>query len=368
MKHTFFLLYISCTVINFCLPSLLSAQNYQLVWSDEFDSTQINTKEWTYEVNGNGGGNNELQYYTARSQNSSMKDGTFKITALKENYLGKAYTSARLHTNTSWQYGKIEARIKMPYGKGIWPAFWMLGSNLNSVGWPKCGEIDIMEMIGGTPTASGGDNKTFGTLHWDDSGHKYSGYNYTIASGKLADAFHNFFIVWDAKKVIWGIDNVQFGVLNTQSAAMNAFRAPFFIIINLAVGGNWPGSPDATTVFPQTLEFDYIRVYQDVVAGVSDQSTFSNDYQLLQNYPNPFNPSTSISYYLPKKSNISLKITNLLGQEVADLAQGEQPSGWHSVEWKAEVPSGMYFYRLQTADADRADDQFIQVRKMMLLK
>jgi len=344
------------------------AQNYQLVWSDEFDSTQINTNEWVYEVNGNGGGNNELQYYTARSQNSSMKDGTFKITALKETYLGKAYTSARLHTKKSWQYGKIEARIRLPYGKGIWPAFWMLGSSLSSVGWPKCGEIDIMEMIGGIPTGSGGDNRVFGTAHWDQGGHASYGQSYVIASGKLSDAFHTFSIVWDAKKIIWGIDNSQYCVINTQPVALNAFRAPFFIIINLAVGGNWPGSPDATTVFPQTMEFDYIRVYQDMVTEVTDQSLKPNDFQLLQNYPNPFNPSTTICYGLPSSSRVSVTIHNVLGQAVEQYHYGVQSAGWHETVWNTANASGLYFYRIDAQSITDPQQHFTQTKSMMLVQ
>ena len=359
MQKYFYLLLL---VWLFCFPSMMLAQNYQLVWSDEFDSTQINLSEWEYEVNGNGGGNNELQYYTSRSVNSFVKDGNFSITALKESYSGKAYTSARLHTKKSWQYGKIEARIKLPYGKGIWPAFWMLGTNISSVGWPKCGEIDIMEMIGGTASSTGGDRRVFGTVHWDQGGHASYGLNYSLTSGKLNDDFHTFFILWDAERIAWYFDNFQYCVINTQPAGLNAFRAPFFIILNLAVGGNWPGSPDASTIFPQTMEFDYIRVYQNIPSGVQHSSPPQVYFELAQNYPNPFNPTTTIQYQIPASGFVSLKIFDLLGKEIAVLVNSPQEPGKHSVPFNAShLTSGVYYYKLQSG-------MYTQVKKMQIVQ
>lgn len=348
-------------LIPFCFPSITSAQGYQLVWSDEFDSTQINLSEWEYEVNGNGGGNNELQYYTSRPSNSEMKNGSFSITAVKESYLGKAYTSARLHTKKSWQYGKIEARIKLPYGKGIWPAFWMLGKNISSVSWPKCGEIDIMEMIGGTTTSSGGDGRVFGTAHWDQGGHASYGLSYALSSGKLSDDFHTFYIIWDASKIMWFFDNTLYCTINTQPTGLNAFRAPFFIIINLAVGGNWPGSPDASTDFPQTMAIDYIRVYQDIPAGVSNGTLSIPQFELSQNYPNPFNPSTNIQYQIPASEFVTLKVYDVLGKESAVLVSKQQEAGSYSVPFDASnLTSGVYYYRLQSG-------RNTQVKKMQIV-
>lgn len=355
------------TLITVCAQ----AQTYTLVWSDEFDSTAVNQNEWQYEVNGDGGGNNELQYYTSFTKNSSINAGIFTIKALKEFYLNRSYTSARLHTKKSWQYGKIEARIKLPYGKGIWPAFWMLGSNISSVGWPSCGEIDIMEMIGGPTTASGGDGRVFGTAHWNSGGHAQYGLSYALSSGKLSDDYHLYTIVWDATKIVWYFDNAFYCIISTTPAGLNAFRAPFFIILNLAVGGNWPGAPDGTTTFPQQMDVDYVRVYQNIPTSVKENVTAPNGFSLEQNYPNPFNPTTVIQYsvseHLPGFQNLEgvavlLKIYDVLGNEIATLVNEHKMPGNYSVQFDAaSLPGGVYFYRLQSGG-------FVSVKKMQLLK
>ncbi|MCF8241623.1 MAG: family 16 glycosylhydrolase [Melioribacteraceae bacterium] len=239
----------------------LSAQTYTLVWSDEFSGTQLNESIWTRETGGGGWGNNEWQYYTDRDTNAFVQDGKLTIRALEESFGGRDYTSARLITkdNKSFQYGKIEARMKLPYGQGIWPAFWMLGQNISSVGWPACGEIDIMEMIGGSTN----DNVTYGTAHWDDNGHAMYGGNYVLSTGIFADDFHLFTIEWTPQYIKWFVDGTQFHVIDITPGGLSEFHQEFFIILNIAVGGNWPGYPDATTEFPQTMEIDYVRVYQD---------------------------------------------------------------------------------------------------------
>jgi beta-glucanase (GH16 family) len=243
----------------------IEIEGYNLLWNDEFEGSSIDPANWSYEVNADGGGNNELQYYTSRQENSNLSDGYLNIISRQEEYTsnGKTryYTSARLVTQEtkSFMYGKITARIKLPYGQGIWPAFWMLGININEVGWPKCGEIDIMEMIGG---GDGRDNVTHGTLHWDDNGHKYQGGSKKLASGIFNDDFHEFTINWDSEKIEWLLDGQPYYSLNITSEAMSEFHQHFFIILNLAVGGNWPGDPVPQTLFPQTMQVDYVRVYQ----------------------------------------------------------------------------------------------------------
>jgi beta-glucanase (GH16 family) len=239
------------------------AQNYELVWSDEFDYSVLpDPGKWTFET-GPAWTNNELQYYTNRLENAEVRDSILVITARKESYGGRDYTSARIVTYNDglwWRYGKIEARIKLPYGQGIWPAFWMLGRNFSSVGWPECGEIDIMEMIGG----EGRENTVHGTAHWDNNGsHASYGNSVTLSSGTFADDFHLFSIEWNAEKILWKMDGEQFHVIDITPAGLSEFQGEFFIILNLAVGGNWPGSPDATTVFPQELQVDYVRVYNN---------------------------------------------------------------------------------------------------------
>jgi beta-glucanase (GH16 family) len=259
------------------------AQNYELVWSDEFNYSGLPDPDiWTCETGGGGWGNNELQYYTNRLENAEVRDSILVITARKESYGGRDYTSARImtyHNNLYWKYGKVEARIRLPYGQGMWPAFWMLGKSFFSAGWPKCGEIDIMEMIGG----DGRENTVRGTVHWDNNG-SYASYgkSVSLSSGIFADTFHIFSIEWDAEKILWRMDGTQFNVIDITGAGLSEFHEEFFIILNLAVGGNWPGSPDSTTVFPQELQVDYVRVYS--LPSNIENSGYEGQFQL---FPNP---------------------------------------------------------------------------------
>lgn len=234
-----------------------------LFWSEEFDYSGLpDANIWNMETGGGGWGNNELQYYTNSEENASVGGGILTITAKEQAYGGRNYTSARITTQNKFdfKYGKIEARIKLPYGQGIWPAFWMLGANINSVSWPSCGEIDIMEMIGG----AGNDNTTHTTLHWSNNNeHASYGDHYTLPSGILADGFHVFSVEWDESRIKGFIDDTQYFVADITPAQLSEFHEDFFIIVNIAVGGNWPGAPNASTEFPQTMEIDYIRVYKD---------------------------------------------------------------------------------------------------------
>lgn len=234
-----------------------------LVWSEEFNYTGLpDPTFWNMETGGGGWGNNESQYYTNREANAKVDGGVLTITAREENQSGYDYTSARITTQNKFdfKYGRIEARIKLPYGQGIWPAFWMLGANFGSVGWPSCGEIDIMEMVGG----GGRENTCHATCHWDNNG-EYASYgeSYTLASGTFADDFHILSVEWDAQSIKGLVDGIQYYEIAISSAAMSEFRENFFVILNIAVGGNWPGYPDATTEFPQTMEVEYIRVYKN---------------------------------------------------------------------------------------------------------
>ena len=184
------------------------------------------------------------------------------ITAREESFGGSDYTSARITTQNKFdvKYGRIEASIKLPYGQGMWPAFWMLGANFSSVGWPQCGEIDIMEMVGGTS----GDKTTYCTLHWDNAGeHAQYGESYSIGSGVLADDFHVYAVEWNEQHIRGFIDETEYFVIDITPTELSEFHNNFFIILNLAVGGNWPGPPNASTEFPQTMQVDYVRVYQD---------------------------------------------------------------------------------------------------------
>jgi beta-glucanase (GH16 family) len=244
---------------------------WNLVWSDEFNGSNgsaPDSTKWTFDTGGNGWGNNELEYYTNRTQNASVQDGNLVIQALKETYTGndgvtRNYTSARLKTQGLFQqaYGRFEARIKIPYGQGMWPAFWMLGNNIDQVGWPQCGEIDIFENIGKEPSV------IYGSIH----GPGYTGAtgvsnSYTLPNGApFSDDFHIFAVEWEPTVVRFYVDSNLYATDTPSSLPAGAtwvFDHPFFIILNVAVGGDWPGPPDSTTGFPQQMLVDYVRVYQ----------------------------------------------------------------------------------------------------------
>ncbi|MDA8963390.1 family 16 glycosylhydrolase [Pseudomonadales bacterium] len=240
--------------------SPLTYSGYSLVWSDEFSGNTLNTNDWTHET-GNGcpnlcgWGNSELQSY--RSQNTTVADGHLTIEAKQE--ASGLYTSSRIKTQGKqfFKYGRIDIRAKIPRGNGLWPALWMLGESISSVGWPRSGEIDIMEMIGGS------NSTTLGTAHWFNGGHNYTGGNTTIASGELADEFHVYSIIWTAQSISWYLDDdpQPFFVLDISPSELSEFRENFFFLFNIAVGGTLGGSVDNSNL-PQTMVVDYIRVFQ----------------------------------------------------------------------------------------------------------
>lgn len=228
----------------------------KLVWSDEFSTGPLNTTVWNYELGATGWGNNELENYTNSIENVHIDSGYLHISAL--NPSGASYTSGRITTKTKkeFTYGRFEILAKLPEGKGLWPALWMLGANFSSVGWPKCGEIDIMELLGNTPAV------VHGAVHWDSNGHLSKTNEFSLLSGKFSSGFHKFSLVWTPNTLKWYVDNRQFFYLGRSEISAFPFDLPKFFIFNVAVGGNWPGSPDGTTVFPQHMIVDYVRVYQ----------------------------------------------------------------------------------------------------------
>lgn len=227
--------------------------SYKLVWSDEFNGTSVDTSTWNFERGGNGWGNNEQEYYQAA--NASESNGYLVITAKKETVGSNGYTSSRMTTQNKKQftYGKIEARISLPVGQGLWPAFWLLGSDINTVGWPACGETDIMEHINT-------DSLIYGTIHWDNNGHVQYGGNITISPSN----FHIYTVTWDKAAIRWYVDSVEYKEANIQNNinSTEEFHKPFFIILNLAVGGNWPGQSIDDSKMPASMYVDYVRVYQ----------------------------------------------------------------------------------------------------------
>jgi beta-glucanase (GH16 family) len=228
---------------------------WTLVWNDEFSGNSIDKTKWEHEVNGDGGGNNELQYYTDFTENSFVENGMLIIQALKKNYLGKEYTSARMRTKYKgdWTYGRFEIKAKLPYGQGMWPAIWMLPTDWVYGGWPESGEIDIMEMLGHETT------KIYGTIHYSNNNqHAQSGGNYSLKTGTFAGTFHVFALEWDSTGFNWYVDNNKY--FTTKHG--QPFDKRFHILLNVAVGGNWPGNPDVSTIFPQKMYMDYVRVYK----------------------------------------------------------------------------------------------------------
>ena len=242
--------------------------NWQLTWSDEFDGaagTLPDATKWNYDIGtGNSGwGNNELEYYTSRPQNISMDgNGNLVITAIKESYQGSSYTSARIKTKgiLEQQYGRFEARLKTPFGQGLWPAFWMLGNNVDTAAWPLCGEIDIMELRGQTPSS------IQSTIH----GPGYSGNNgisgtNILINSRYDNQFHLFAVEWDENKIDFFVDSYLFKRIEKSEVETKGqwiYDHPFFLILNVAVGGNFVGSPSSITPFPQSMIIDYVRVYK----------------------------------------------------------------------------------------------------------
>lgn len=237
-----------------------SSSSSPYLWHDEFDF--IDTTQWSFETGASGWGNNEWQYYTNRSENAFVQDGILHIRASKEDYEGAKYTSARMITKGkfSFTYGTIEARIALPTGNGIWPAFWLLGENIDAVSWPACGEIDIIEAVND-------ENVVYGTNHWQyEGGHAQYG-NSTkdyYGTSKVLDItqFHNYKMVWNEKLIAMYVDDFKYHEIAIENAkdGLEAFHKPQFFILNVAVAGNWPGFDVDDAQFPNEMLVDYIRV------------------------------------------------------------------------------------------------------------
>ena len=286
---------------------LLKAQCWNLVWQDEFDGSTLDLNKWEYQVGGGGWGNGELQYYT-EGNNIEVSNNTLKITANEDTaneYANNAYTSSRIRTQNKgdWRYGKMEARIKLPIGKGIWPAFWMMPSQSVYGTWPASGEIDIMEYLGHQAST------TYATCHygnaWNDKGS--SGGSTNLATGSFNDDFHTFGIEWEADEIRWYLDDVLFHSTNSSHPDFTTYNWPFdqnfHFILNIAVGGQWPGSPDASTVFPQTMEVDWVRVYQDLadvaIVGDNDVAAYETTTYSLPNTTN-----ATYNWYVPNTATL----------------------------------------------------------------
>jgi beta-glucanase (GH16 family) len=235
------------------------AQYTELMWSDEFNDTSLDAAKWTPEVK-DVWYNNELQATTSSRNNVNVTGGNLNITAIKENYNGRTFTSGRIITKgkQDFNFGRVDVRAKLPKGKGVWPAIWMLGSNDSTAPWPTCGEIDIMELRGSTPNIN---NTTmhFGTTAAD---HKYKGTQYTLPTGDFSADFHTFSVVRALNQMQFFVDGTMYYTFKSSDATPYPFNNPFYVILNLAIGGDFDGNPDASTTFPQTIQVDYVRYYQ----------------------------------------------------------------------------------------------------------
>ncbi|MEX0904288.1 MAG: glycoside hydrolase family 16 protein [Balneolaceae bacterium] len=258
--------FLICFVIFFisCLnqPAI---PNYELVWSEEFEGTSLDTTIWKFWEGP--AYNDELQFYTSRPENAYLENGHLFLQANRESYEGKEYTSARISTDSTrigWEKGRFEARIKMPAGQGLWPAFWLMP--IRDKGWPRSGEIDIMEYRGNEPSV------TTGAVHFWQAGcdespwecRRYLTDSYTLPEGSLGNDFHLYSLEWTDNELIWFLDETEFHRVAFEEieAEFEPFTGPFYIILNLAVGGNFLPDPDESTEFPQALVVDYVRVYQ----------------------------------------------------------------------------------------------------------
>lgn len=282
--------------------SVATATGWQLVWSDEFDGSALDTTKWSFEKNCTGGGNNELQCYTDRADNAFLSDGKLHIVAKKETFNGQAkgdddptynpgdtsvkrdYTSARLRTKAKgdWKFGRMEIRAKLPQGQGIWPAIWMLPTEWKYGGWPLSGEIDIMEAVNNNTGAA--DNNVHGTLHYGDNwpANKYTGTNFKPTKN-VWEEYHTYSIEWEDGEIRWYVDNTHFATQTkkgwyTKGSSVEGapFDQKFHFILNLAVGGNWPGVPNANTTFPQEMTVESVKIYRCATNVTTGKGCASN--------------------------------------------------------------------------------------------
>ena len=258
-----------CLCCQSAVPANGHSNEWKLTWSDEFngaDGTGPDPARWGFDVAGRGFGNDEFETYTSRLKNVQQRGGNLVITAWKERYTGsdgiaRWYTSGRIKSKGKFSqaYGRFEARMKLPLGKGIWPAFWLLGDDVSNVGWPRCGEVDVMENIGEA-------DRIYSTLHGPgySGGHAISA-KFNLQPGeRVDDSFHIYVVEWEPKRIRFFFDGaliVERTPKDLPAGTRWVYDHPFFVILNVAVGGFWPKYPDATTKFPQRMLVDYVRVY-----------------------------------------------------------------------------------------------------------
>jgi len=288
---------------------IINAQCPQIVWQDEFEKTSLDDKKWSpqigdgCDINLCGWGNNELQWY--QSENVELSNGKLKIIAKEEKVGGKPYSSARIRSieKGDWKYGRMEASIKLPTGKGIWPAFWMLPTHQKYGGWPQSGEIDIVELVGHEP------DKVHGTIHYGKPwpNNAYSPKTYQLHEGTFHDQFHKFAVEWEAGEIRWLLDDYLYSTKQVEDIAPNAwpFDQDFHLIFNLAVGGHWPGAPDTTTSFPQTMEVEYVRVYNGFFPSIAGKRKVDKNSTAIKYTIDNAPEGSSFTWSVPEEVNIT---------------------------------------------------------------
>ena len=330
-------------VLVFSFLHLAALGQYTLVWADEFDSADLNLSKWDYDLGQGswGWGNNELQYYTNNSSNVMLDNGYLRISANEEQVGSANYTSGRIKSKDlfDFQYGKVEARIQVPVGQGLWPAFWMLGANIDDVNWPQCGEIDVMEHIN-TETV------IHGAHHYNNNGHQYSGGSVVCD----ANEFNVYAIEWSPLSIKWMLNGVMFYEADISSSAVSKeeFHEPFFLLINLAVGGNWPGSPNASTQFPAVMLVDYVRVYQDDI-GCTDPAA--------DNY----NPNATIDDGSCSYSSTTLSVTTTVCDGGAEVRMTGPWWSWAPNGGPVASPNGDGTWTFTFDPAPTADMEYLLV-------
>ncbi len=331
MKHLFLLILLVST-------TFVSHSQWTLIWSDEFGGSALDNTKWISETGGWGWGNNELQYYTD-GDNLTVSGGVLVIEARAEQFTSNSYTSGKIITKDLFEikYGKIETRMKMPLGQGLWPAFWMLGANISEVSWPYCGEIDIMEHINN-------EMATHGTAHWHNGGHVYNGNSTAVNPTN----YHIYSIEWNANEIRWFMDGNQYFYLSIQNNAQSTdeMHLPFYLILNLAVGGNWPGYPNASTPFPAQVEIDYVRAYKLDAEASATELTHTE----LNVFPNPAKDQLNIV----SEEAGSIQITSLNG---AIILEEKINSGTTALS-VSTLDEGMYFCSIVYADGRVAKTKF----------
>ena len=344
----------------------VAGQNWKLVWADEFDGNALDATKWSY-MTGTGAefgledwGNAELQYY--REQNIEVSNGMLHVIAKQESHGGKGYTSGRIRTidKGDWTYGRIEFRARVARGTGLWSAVWMLPTDLEYGGWAASGEIDIMENVGHEPLT------VHGTLHFGGSwpNNESKGTYYNTTGWPFWQEFYDYALEWEEGEMRWYINDQLYQTLGQGDWRTPGYPFPapfdkrFHLLINLAVGGHWPGDPGTETEFPQELTVDYVRVYEDQANGVKEEA---RSLSLEQNHPNPFKEYSSITFSLQQEQHVVLEVYDSLGRKVQTLADKAYGPGSHTLGVAAkQLEPGLYSYRLQAGSRSA-------IRQMLIL-